>query len=87
MLFTHKTIVLGTLMAGRRTYLSCMRDGCLATFGCLNIDVERVLIDQLSFLILICISDPTLFTYSEKIYLSPPFHVLPFVWHNPRRNP
>jgi hypothetical protein len=33
--------------------LSWRRDRCLATFGSLNIDVERVLIDLLSFLIYI----------------------------------
>jgi len=49
MLFTHTTILLGALSAGTTIYLSWRRDGCLATFGSLNIDVERVLIYPLSF--------------------------------------
>jgi hypothetical protein len=38
---------------------------CLAAFKSLKIDVERLLIDPLRFVILICISDLTLFTHSE----------------------
>jgi hypothetical protein len=70
MLFIHKTILLGALLAVITTYLSWRRDGCLTTFGSINIDVERVLIYPLSFLILLCISDLTLFTHSEGIYRS-----------------
>jgi hypothetical protein len=38
-----------------------------ATFGSLKIDVERLLINPLSFLILICISDLAFVTHSERI--------------------
>jgi hypothetical protein len=38
---------------------------CLAAFKSLKIDVERLLIDPLHFVILICISDLTLFTHSK----------------------
>jgi hypothetical protein len=37
----------------------------LAAFKSLKIDVERLFIDPLRFVILICISDLTLFTHSE----------------------
>jgi hypothetical protein len=59
-----KTILLGALSAETIIYLR--RDRCLAIFGSLKIDVEQVLIDPLRFLILICISDLTLFTYCRK---------------------
>jgi hypothetical protein len=49
MLFTHTTILLGALSLGTTTYLSWRKDACFATFGFLNIDVERVLIYPLSF--------------------------------------
>ena len=38
---------------------------CLAAFKSLKIDVERLLIDPLRFVILICSSDLTLFIHSE----------------------
>ena len=40
---------------------------CLAAFKSLKIDVERLLIDPLRFVILICISDLALFTHSEWV--------------------
>ena len=59
------------------TYISWRRDRCLATFGSLRINVERVLIDPLSFIILICISDLTLFTHSERVSKSFLFTLCP----------
>ena len=55
---------------------------CLAAFKSLKINVERLLIDPLRFVILICISDLTL-----NEYLRLPFLLLLIVWHNPQRNP
>ena len=47
--------------------MSWRRDRYLATFGSLKIDVERVLIDPLSFLIPICMSNLTLFIHSKRV--------------------
>ena len=58
--------MLGALSAETITYLSWRRDRCFEKFGSLKINVERVLIDPPSLLILICISDLTLFTHSER---------------------
>ena len=44
-----------------------MEIGVLATFRSLKIYVDRLLIDPFSPLILICISDLTLFTQSERV--------------------
>ena len=52
--------MLGALSAETITYLSWMRDRCLATFVSLKIHVERVLIDSQ-------ISDLTFFTHSERV--------------------
>ena len=47
-MYTLKTILLGALTAETISYLLWRRDRCLATFGSLKIDVERVLIYSLS---------------------------------------
>ena len=43
--FNTKTMLLGSLSVETIAHLSWRRDMCLATFGSLKIDVERVLID------------------------------------------
>jgi hypothetical protein len=48
--FNKKTMLLGSLSVETISYLSWRRDMCLATFVSLKIDVERVLIDPLSFI-------------------------------------
>ena len=69
-IYTQNTLLLVASSAKTITYLSWRKDMCLATFESLMIDVERVFIAPLSFLILICISDLTIFTHSERVYKS-----------------
>jgi hypothetical protein len=62
-IYTQNNIVRG-LVGGDNNIFVMERDRYLATFGSLKIDVERVLIDPLSFLIPICMSNLTLFIHS-----------------------
>ena len=64
MWFTLKSDIIMGLVGVDNNVIVMEERHCFATFKSLKIDVERLLIDPLRFVILICISDLTLFTHS-----------------------
>ena len=67
MWFTHKSNTIRGLVGGDDNIFVMEERQVFSNIGSLKIDVERVLIDSLSVLILICISDLTIFTHSERV--------------------
>jgi len=67
MWFTHKNNIIRGLVVGDDNIFVMEERQVFSNIGSLKIDVERVLIDSLSVLIIICISDLTLFTHSERV--------------------
>ena len=77
MWFTHNNNIVRALSTETITYLSWRRDRCLATFRSLKIDVERLLINPLSFLKLKSVLATSHSSPIRKEYLNPLFTFCP----------